>query len=382
MISAPSHSAGIPDSASLAGDRWHADARDTATRGHRRATWSVLGFVTADTALLSGYAALGHVSPLAVILFALAGVGIFGLYRLFIRQGWHLHARGMTLSLVITPLVAVQLVAMAHFVPQVGLLMLMTLLPTIAMTALTLPMRYLGPMCLLLGMAAAALMSWHGAELTLPMQTGAEIALSAIWFTMLLVRGATLSVRGTELRTALARKSEALAEALQKLEAVATHDELTGLLNRRALMDLLAAEVQRGDRSGQAFSVALFDIDHFKLVNDTLGHAVGDEVLRHFATAMQATTRATDRFARYGGEEFLLLMPDQPQPPGALQVADRLRQLAEEQPWHSVAPGLKVTVSAGVATRRPGETIAQLLGRADDALYAAKRAGRNCVQAG
>ena len=363
-------------------DGWQRDARDTATQRHRQAAWGVLGFITADTLLLSGYAALGHVPPLAVLLFALAGGSIFGLYRLGIMRGWQHRWRGLMLTLAITPLVSVQLLTMAHAVPQVGLLMLMTLIPTVAMTALILPMRLLAPLCLLLGAASAALMLWHGAALTLPMQTAGEATLSAIWVTMLLGRVATLSVRGTQLRNALARKSAALADALQKLEAIATHDELTGLLNRRAAMELLASELQRAERSGQAFSVALFDIDHFKQVNDTLGHGAGDEVLRRYAAAMQATTRAADRFTRYGGEEFLLLMPDQHQPQAALQVADRMRTLTEQQPWHEVAPTLKLTVSAGVATHRPGETIAQLLARADGALYAAKRAGRNRVQAG
>jgi diguanylate cyclase (GGDEF)-like protein len=236
-------------------------------------------------------------------------------------------------------------------------------------------------LCLLLGASSAALVATHGSALTLPMQTGVEAALCAVWFTMLLGRVATLSVRGTQLRNALTHKSAALAEALRKLEEIATHDELTGMLNRRAAMQLLADEAQRAERSGQGFSVALFDIDHFKQVNDTLGHGTGDEVLRRFAAAMLAATRASDRFARYGGEEFLLLMPQQHPLQDALQVADRLRQFTEQQAWQEIAPALRVTVSAGVATSQPGETIAQLLARADAALYEAKRAGRNVVRA-
>lgn len=372
----------LPASTAPAGDRWQRDARATATQRHTQAAWGVLAFVSADTLLLSAFAAMGHVPPPAVLLFALAGGAIFGLYRLGLVRGWQYRWRGLMLTLIITPLVSVQLLATAHAVPQVGLLMLMTLIPTVAMTALILPISLLAPLCLLLGAASATLMVWHGAALTLPMHNGREAALSGIWLTMLFGRVAMLSLRGTQLRNALARKSAALADALQRLEEIATHDELTGLINRRAVMELLTGEAQRAERSGQRFSVALFDVDHFKQVNDQLGHGTGDEVLRRYAAAMRAATRAVDRFARYGGEEFLLLMPDQPQPQGALQVADRLRQLTEQQPWHEIAPALKVTVSAGVATHRPGETIAQLLARADAALYAAKHAGRNRVQAG
>ena len=365
-----------------AGERPRLEAGGTSTRGHVRAAWGVLGFVASDTALLAGYALLGPVPARAVLVYALAGLGLFGIYRLGIALGWHQRLRGKLLTLVMTPLVSLQLLGTAFWLPQVGLLMLMTLIPTVAMTALILPTRYLGVLCLLLGACSALLVATHGAALSLPMQAGAEAALTALWFTMLLGRAASLSVRGTQLRNALTRKSADLAEALQKLEAIATHDELTGLLNRRAAMALLADEAQRAERSGHAFSVALFDIDHFKQVNDALGHATGDEVLRRYAAAMLGATRAADRFARHGGEEFLLLMPDQPQVQGALQVADRLRLLTAQQPWHEVDEALAVTVSAGVATHRQGETLAQLLARADAALYAAKNAGRNRVQAG
>jgi diguanylate cyclase (GGDEF)-like protein len=174
-----------------------------------------------------------------------------------------------------------------------------------------------------------------------------------------------------------------LERANDELLALAENDSLTGLANRRKLHSLLDAETARFQRHGQCFSVVLCDIDHFKQINDSYGHEVGDEVLRQVARALAAQVRRADTVCRWGGEEFVVLLP-QTELMEAMQCAERLRRCIEvlhEQP----ALGLprRVTLSLGVAVHpRHGDDQTSLFAAADKALYEAKHAGRNRVCAG
>jgi len=159
------------------------------------------------------------------------------------------------------------------------------------------------------------------------------------------------------------------------LERYAYVDALTGLANRRALEDALMREVEDARAARAPLSVVLFDVDHFKRVNDTLGHDTGDTVLKDLARVARAEVRGTDLLARWGGEEFMLLLPGT-EPGVAAQCAERVRRAVEAHAF--LAPD--VTVSLGVATLHPGEDARVLVRRADDALYDAKRAGRNRVR--
>lgn len=164
------------------------------------------------------------------------------------------------------------------------------------------------------------------------------------------------------------------------LETLAHTDALTQLNNRRVFTARLEEEVGRVRRHGATLSVLLFDLDHFKAVNDTWGHDTGDMVLKTVADCLNSVKRMTDVAARLGGEEFALLLPETGQP-GALQLAQRLRQTIEAS--ETRAPGgevLNVTASVGVATvTRHSKQIEELLQHADTALYAAKDSGRNRI---
>ena len=168
-----------------------------------------------------------------------------------------------------------------------------------------------------------------------------------------------------------------------QLRQLATIDDLTGTLNRRAFFAAAEQEMERAVRYGNAVSVVMFDLDHFKQVNDRYGHALGDQALREAATALQAKLRDVDILGRLGGEEFAILLPETPLA-GAMEVAERLRHAiaALSIPRQSDQSPLSLTASLGVAERLPEEiTVDKVLARADLALYRAKTDGRNRVMA-
>ena len=165
----------------------------------------------------------------------------------------------------------------------------------------------------------------------------------------------------------------------RRLRVLAMTDELTRLPNRRAFFRLAGENAAAAARSGRPLAVLALDIDHFKRINDTQGHEAGDRVLQRVANAARSAVRDGDSVGRVGGEEFLALLPHADLG-AATQVAERLRAAVASLDATDLAPGLRVTVSVGVALRRAEETIAALVQRADAALYRAKENGRNRVE--
>jgi diguanylate cyclase (GGDEF)-like protein len=159
----------------------------------------------------------------------------------------------------------------------------------------------------------------------------------------------------------------------------ASTDGLTELANRREFEEALANEISRAERFGHSLALILADLDNFKQVNDRFGHQAGDEVLRAFADILRETVRDIDVAARYGGEEFAILLP-QTDVAGAERLAERLREAVEMRPMaQAQSSPVVVTSSFGVAAFPEAQTAAGLFGAADEALYRAKRAGKNCV---
>lgn len=185
-----------------------------------------------------------------------------------------------------------------------------------------------------------------------------------------------LSAQLSELRRRLEARKNELTDALARIQTLATRDELTGLHNRRHMMEALDAQRALAERTGQPFCVVLIDIDHFKQVNDTHGHGVGDEVLRQFAATARDGLRATDVMARWGGEEFLLMLPATSLQHARISL-DRLHEAVRRTPLAPSVPELAVRFSAGLTEHRSGEPVATTIERADLALYEAKRSGRN-----
>ena len=197
---------------------------------------------------------------------------------------------------------------------------------------------------------------------------------------VVLLSSTFLTTRVQSTREHLRRQKAELAQALEQIRQLATHDDLTGLLNRRAMLDRMQLEQHRSLRSGSPLLIAQLDIDHFKAVNDTHGHAAGDLVLQSFADTVRRNVRDTDVLARWGGEEFVLLLCDTPAA-DAVTLMERLRQAVQamQVPVAQGGQPITVTVSIGLARHTPADPLAGTLERADRALYAAKAGGRNRV---
>ena len=187
-----------------------------------------------------------------------------------------------------------------------------------------------------------------------------------------------LNLRIQRIRERVAKQRKALADALRINRELAARDELTGLLNRRAMMELMQLEERRSQRSGRPLLLAQLDIDHFKPINDTHGHATGDRALQAFSSAVLNVVRDTDVLARWGGEEFVLMVTDT-QCEHARDLLERIRVTVAAMEIPHATGTLRMTLSAGLAQHVPGQTLEHTLERADQALYTAKALGRNRV---
>lgn len=165
----------------------------------------------------------------------------------------------------------------------------------------------------------------------------------------------------------------------QRAVSAAHRDALTGIYNRAAMDIELNRAVMSAQRHQYPLSILVLDIDHFKKINDGYGHAVGDRVIKQLATVLENSIRTVDMVFRYGGEEFVVLLPHTEQS-GALLLAERIRRQVELSETNCKGGPIKVTVSLGIATPTTEDDAATLFDKADQALYKAKKSGRNCIR--
>jgi len=185
-----------------------------------------------------------------------------------------------------------------------------------------------------------------------------------------------------EQRLILEKEIQRRIAAEEELRRLATTDPLTGIYNRRHFFELANKELIRTKRTKKPFSIILYDIDHFKRINDTFGHLAGDKVLKNLSTACQKNLREMDVLARYGGEEFIILLPELGIPNSTV-VAEKIRKIIAGQALSFENRSISVTASLGVATHSvETEPLDKLLARVDKALYEAKEMGRNQVMVG
>ncbi len=180
---------------------------------------------------------------------------------------------------------------------------------------------------------------------------------------------------------ALEAANLALQTTLAREQELARTDPLTGIDNRRNLIDRAKHELDIAARYRQPLSVILFDLDHFKSINDTFGHTVGDHILQRITQFASAQLRSADVIGRYGGEEFIILMP-MTKPEQAFSLAERIREDVAAYSMPTPKGEVSVTLSIGIVELSPVESVEEVFHRADEAMYAAKQAGRNCTRIG
>lgn len=297
---------------------------------------------------------------------------------LFIRAGFNLRLkeRGVLVpQLIINGVIQLSFLVLA---PNLSILFLLVLIAFSGYAVVEFTPRQFTIGWLVYG-AGSALALWITRDrFAYPGVSGLETVLVWLFF-FLTLRSLTLaSSRFSSLRERLSEKNRELQRSLRQIEELASRDHLTGVFNRGHLMTMLIAELRRSERSADPFCFVMLDLDHFKAINDHCGHPVGDLVLKTVCDIATETLRVVDAVGRLGGEEFGVILPNTTLEQGATSI-ERLRVAVQQHAWEGLAPELAVTFSAGVAVRRENDTVETLVKRADDALYAAKQAGRNQV---
>jgi diguanylate cyclase (GGDEF)-like protein len=253
-----------------------------------------------------------------------------------------------------------------------GLLVVMASHVVYAMFTMT-PRQVWQLVTFILGGLAATMLACHALW---PGRYAPAVQLSSMLYALLVLPLiAVLAHRITGMTQRLRQQHTDLQSALARLQELATRDELTHTHNRRHMAELLDTQQALHRRLGQPLALALLDLDHFKQVNDRLGHAAGDAVLRGFARVAQTQLRAVDLLGRWGGEEFLVLMPATTTD-DALAALQRLQQALADRAGDVMPQALRITFSGGVTLLAPDEPPGAAIERADRLMYSAKTAGR------
>lgn len=263
--------------------------------------------------------------------------------------------------------------------PQIAYLFAANLLLPLSCGALHYRRRILFAVWVLAAVSAIILFESEAASAA-AMEPHAERGMMWLLAAISLARLSAIHACVADLRRQLHRKNEELQAAIQRLAGLASRDELTGLWNRHEFMRLMQEESRRAVRNRTHFCIAVIDIDCFEQLGERHGHLSGEAVLKEMAQLLELERRATDSAARYDSGQFALLLP-QAKLSTATVAIERLRHQIMRHEWSSVAPGLQLTVSAGVAEWKAGETLVQTLNRAQAALREAKAAGHNRVRA-
>jgi diguanylate cyclase (GGDEF)-like protein len=347
-----------------------------ARRSRIRWIYATAASYATDVLFLALFAAIGTVPMQIPAVYGAAAAAVCVLAWLAFARGWNLRLRdpNMTEPLILFA-IAMQL-GVAVAAPQVAFPFLANLFTVFSFGMLWLTLAKAVGVWTVGVFGTGIVYYLVGTRFAAPVASGAEVLLAWLYFSLILGRCLLVSVAANDARARLAESRRQLAYTLDQVQRLASRDELTRSLNRRSLVAALERERSRAERSGAPFCIAMIDLDHFKRINDSYGHAAGDAVLRAFAATVQDTMRMTDVFGRYGGEEFLMILVGTP-PETALEAVERIRSAVAARDWRDVVPDTAVTISTGLAGFRKGETVEQLLHRADQALYQAKKGGRN-----
>jgi diguanylate cyclase len=324
------------------------------------------------------YVYAGTITVVIPAAFFLGGLSLIGVFAILSEMGVNdvFEDHHLTVFQVVGH-VALQL-GFLLAAPKIGYAFLNVVFLVFGVAALRMTPRQAAMAWTLTAIGVVAIFLMTHLPLGMPVATPAERLCAALCFVVSIGQCAFVGLYGDSLRQKLHMRGVELSEAYERIEELAELDELTGSFNRRCIMRMLDDEIDRTHRSKRPCSIALIDLDWFKRINDAYGHPTGDEVLRTFAITIFANIRNLDRFGRYGGEEFLLVLPGTADDEAA-RIIDRLRAIIADLDWSAFSPGMRVTMSAGIASLRPEESSDTFLARADSALYAAKAGGRNRI---
>jgi diguanylate cyclase (GGDEF)-like protein len=330
-----------------------------------------------DTFMYGLFAMAGTIGAGVVGAYAAAGLGHVILFSLIHWYGDVEHRKDPQLvAWQIGYAVLVQIMGMA-LAPQLAAVFIGTISIVFAFGSLRIELRtaLLSWLCAFVGVGLVLILPFHR-SLGMENPSRIEMTLLCLSFSLIALRTMLLGYYGSAMRMRLYKINSALGRAKHDAELLAASDSLTGALSRAAITPLIERSVKRAARSGTPACVAMIDLDWFKSINDRFGHLAGDRVLRRVVERVRECLRTSDVVGRYGGEEFVLLLQGA-DANGATRLVERIRGAVSAADWSDIGPGLKVSVSCGITSVRATDTLDGVLARADEALYAAKRGGRD-----
>ena len=319
------------------------------------------------------------------LLFMLGGIAVFNLMIFTVlRSGLNKQFKDPSLTLMQCLGAMCWILALMHFSPPARDLMLMVYIMTMLFGMFQLSRRELMLLAIFSLAGYGAVLVFDDALRSASQADQTREVLRYSILTAMILWSAYFGNYVGNLKQKLRKHNDSLKRAVETAVHQAERDELTRTYSRRFIMGSLDQEKARSDEENRTFSICIFDLDHFKRVNDEYGHQVGDQVLAEFTMRAGSVLRSMDQvrrrghpMGRYGGEEFIVLLPGTGLP-GAINCAERIRELTKERKF---VDDIGVTVSVGVSQYRPNEEIKETIRRADEALYEAKALGRNQVRA-
>ena len=325
-----------------------------------------------DLLLLILFSAIGTIQSIAPLVYGAAGIGHVALFGMLHWSGLseRFANRQMT-AWQMTYAVFAQLLGIIY-APEITPFFLAILFIVFAFGTLRISFREAIITWFLTTVAVGVTLSLAGnVTLTVPQPNNAEYTLISVSFALILLRCIILAYYASLLRQQLYEKS-------RSFEQDATHDPLTGVLNRRVLSSILEEQISLHQRKSIPACVAMLDIDRFKSINDQHGHSTGDRILRTLTTKLRKTLRESDKLVRYGGEEFVIVLAATDLIE-AEQLTERIRQQIESTVWKALPTTQQITISIGLTELLLRDRVVDPIARADQALYIAKRSGRNRV---
>ena len=353
-------------------------AKQRLNKGVRRTQYVICLSYCYDAAMLFGFYWAGYIDLRLPLLFAASCATCVGAVALAHVSSWSRKRPDPTLFLP-QQLFAISIaLLMAVLAPQIAFQPFATLIAICAFGFMAPNTKSFIISWSVGAVGALAVIMWLGPRLQMPTSTLMGQVLTEGVVLGLLARCIWIAIFVKRLQARLKERNRALKVAMDRIEALANLDELTNLPNRRAITAWLNEQMAVSARTRLPLTVALVDVDHFKRINDQFGHQAGDRALQIFSRIASSCLRTTDRVGRFGGEEFLVVLVGTPLNEAEAPL-DRIRGNLRFYDWSGLGENAEITVTIGAAAYLPGESVENLIRRADTALYLGKESGRDRV---